>query len=56
MSDDITFCTSKCNRTKCFRHLSNIKVPHRPYHSFAYLKGTRYCELEYKKEKGKEHE
>ena len=43
MSDDITFCMSKCSKKKCFRHKSNIKVPGIP-HCFAYLKNTEYCE------------
>lgn len=50
-SEDITFCASECKRTKCFRHPSHIRQYWRD-HSFAYLKGTVYCELEYtKKEK-----
>ena len=43
MSDDITFCVSKCSKKKCFRHKSNLKVPGIP-RCFAYLKNTEYCE------------
>lgn len=42
MSDDITFCASKCSKKKCFRHPSNIIIPYRD-HSFADLKNTEYC-------------
>ena len=41
-SDDITFCGSDCNITKCFRHLSN-KHKETKYYSYALLKGTEYC-------------
>lgn len=44
MSDDITFCMSKCNKKKCFRHPSNIREPQYP-HSVAYLKGSAYCPM-----------
>lgn len=43
MSDDITFCGSECNNTRCRRHRSNIKEPQYP-HSVALLEGTEYCE------------
>ena len=50
MSDDITFCASKCSNKECFRHPDNIKNPHIP-HSFAYLKGTEeWCEEEVRNE------
>lgn len=52
MSDDITFCASKCNNKKCFRHPSNIKIQYIP-HSFADLKDTEHCEY-YGKKKGVE--
>jgi len=42
-SDDITFCWSKCDRKKCYRHPSHIHHHDIP-HSFAYLEGTKYCE------------
>ena len=41
-ADDITFCASKCDKTDCFRHESNIKQPDFP-HSFATFKGTDSC-------------
>ena len=49
-SDDITFCSSKCNYKSCFRHPSNI---HHPWmlHSFAELKNTVYCEKNTSKDK-----
>ena len=41
MSDDITFCASRCDNP------DNIKDPMIP-HSFAYLKGTEeWCEEEW---------
>ena len=43
MTDDITFCGSECDNTKCRRHRSNIKEPQYP-HSVALLEGTEYCE------------
>lgn len=45
-SEDITYCVSKCNRKKCFRHPSNIHH-HEIEHSFADLEGTVYCEKYY---------
>ena len=41
--DDITFCMSDCDNTKCFRHESNVRMPQYP-HSVAYLFGTDLCE------------
>lgn len=41
-TDDITFCASKCEKTDCFRHQSNIKEPQYP-HSFSCFKGTNSC-------------
>ena len=43
--DDITFCMSKCDNTKCRRHPSNIKIKNIP-HSFALLEGSDLCEKE----------
>lgn len=42
MSDDITFCFSKCSIVSCERNKKNIKIPWRD-HSFAELEGTAYC-------------
>ena len=44
MTDDITFCATKCNCINCFRHPSNIKNPSIP-HSFAYLKDAEDCPM-----------
>lgn len=41
-SDDITFCSSKCDKEDCMRHQSNIKDKEFP-HSFAAFKGTEFC-------------
>lgn len=43
-SEDITFCSSECNRTSCFRHPSNIRDKFRE-HSVADLKGTVHCQI-----------
>ena len=43
-SEDITFCSSTCDRTSCYRHPSNIREPERK-HTFADMKGTVYCEI-----------
>lgn len=53
VSDDITFCASKCNHKSCFRHPSNIHYPWLP-HSFAEFKDTVYCEKTKEKEELKE--
>ena len=46
---DITYCTSKCNRKRCERHISHRPMPwEMPYFSTADLKGTDYCILEEK--------
>ena len=37
-NDDITFCASECDNTKCRRHPTHIREPQYP-HSFAYFKG-----------------
>lgn len=50
ISDDITFCNSKCQRRSCFRHPSNIRLHNIP-HSFSDLEGTEYCPFREKKEK-----
>lgn len=42
MSDDITFCSSECDRTECPRHPSNIRHDWLD-HSFSDLRGTAYC-------------
>lgn len=44
LSDDITFCNSKCSNKKCFRHPSNMIYPE--YGKFYYygdFKGSQYC-------------
>ena len=53
MTDDITFCATKCNCINCFRHPSNIKNPSIP-HSFAYLKDTEDCPMNGKFKENKE--
>ena len=42
-TDDITFCSSPCDRRSCFRHPSNRIDKFRPY-TAAELRGTVYCE------------
>ena len=46
MSDDITFCSSQCDRVQCYRHPQNIRHPEND-HSFADLKGSQFCEARY---------
>lgn len=41
-SQDITWCASGCDDTKCFRHPSHIMNRTIP-HSFAYFEGTEDC-------------
>lgn len=41
MSKDITYCANDCNNKECERHKSHSEMT---YDSFAYLKGTEYCE------------
>ena len=43
-SEDITFCSSQCDRTACFRHPGNIRDKDRE-HTFSPMKGTAYCEI-----------
>ena len=48
MSDDITFCADSfddCDKRKCERHKANIRL-FWLNHSFAHLKGTKFCELQ----------
>ena len=40
--DDITWCMSDCDKTECFRHLSN-KHKETIRYSGAYLKDTELC-------------
>lgn len=43
-SEDITFCSSQCDQTSCFRHPSNIRDKERK-HTVADMKGTVYCQM-----------
>lgn len=43
-SEDITFCSSTCDRTSCYRHPSNIR-DHDREHNFSDMKGTVYCSI-----------
>ena len=43
-SEDITFCSSACDRTNCYRHPDNIRDNTRE-HTFAEMKGTVYCSI-----------
>lgn len=42
LSDDITWCVSECDKTECFRHLSNLKSKQYPY-SCSDFKDTNIC-------------
>lgn len=42
--DDITWCSSDCNNTDCYRHPSNM-VDKEGLHSFADFKGTDVCPM-----------